>query len=121
MKFIATLPDRKHYLSLDKAQSGRLRFVDKGTSALEIHMPPSGEWGQLWKIIPSKQKQKGDGSEWPYKLVLRLYEPDGEGIPATIEREHVKGVFAWSYDSPADFYAFTLGQNLWLYYSFYRS
>lgn len=121
MKFLATLPEQSHYVELERSQSGRRRFADKAVKALEISMPPAGVWSQPWKIITSKQHQKGDKSKWPYKLVLRLYEPDDDTVAAVIEREEFKGVFAWSEVGPMEFYAFPKGdQYLWISYSFHR-
>jgi len=119
MKLIATLPEAKHYRPLQSNSEGRWLFEDKSQSALRIQSPTPTPWGQQWKIVLSRQEQKGDGSRWPYRLVLKLFQPDGEGIPAELEREQVKGVFAWADHQPLAFYAFPTGPNLWLLYSFY--
>lgn len=121
MKYIASLPPAKHYRLL-KSSNGRWTFEDKLTSALRIQSPVENPWGQAWKIIASMQYQKADRSQYPYRLVLRLFPPDGDGIPATLEREYVKGVFAWSGQEALSFYAFpTERKSLWVFYTFLRA
>lgn len=120
MKFIATLPPAMHYTPLQSPREGVWLFQDKASSSLRIAAPVPRPWGQEWKIVPSMQMQKSDRSKYPYRLVLKLFPPDGEGTPATIERELVKGLFAWADHQPLAFYAFPRGgEHLWVFYSFY--
>ena len=90
MKFIASLPAAKHYSPLPSPREGLWLFQDKSTAAARIASPVPSPWGQRWKVMPSMQMQKGDRSKWPYRLVLKLFPLDGEGTPATFEREEVK-------------------------------
>jgi hypothetical protein len=120
MKIIASLPEAKHYNPLQSTVEGRWLFQDKASSAARIQAPTPDPWGQQWKIVPSMQMQKGDDSKWPYRLVIKLFPLDGEGIPAQFERERVKGLFAWADYQPLAFYAFPSGEKTWLFYSFYQ-
>ena len=118
MKFVATLPPKENYIFLEKRKN--YIFADKETSALQISSPTDSPWEKQWKIVPSMQMQKGDRSKWPYRLVFKLFPPDGEGELATLEREEVKGVFAWAHGHTAAFYAFPIADKLWIFYSFYK-
>ena len=118
MKFVAALPPKENYILLEKRKT--YIFTDRDTRALQISSPTDSPWGKQWKIVPSMQMQKSDGSKWPYRLTLRLFPPDGEGELATLEREKVKGVFAWSHSHTAAFYAFPITDKLWIFYSFYQ-
>jgi hypothetical protein len=116
MKFVATLPPRQHYVSVPST-SDRYLFEDHLSSALRINSPVPDPFGQEWVIISSLQKQKADRSEYPYRLVLKLFEEGTDIVPATLEREIYKGVFTWSYRAIA-FYSFPLDNKIWLSYSF---
>lgn len=126
MKFLCTLPSSEYYRPLPGAGGGFL-FEDKSTSALRLQSPVSNPWGKSksWVIIPSRQNQRSDREEYPYRLILKLKSPElTEGaISATLERERVKGVFAWSHHQPHAFFAFPEPGKLqipfWIYYSFY--
>lgn len=120
VKLIATLPATRHYRSLQSSREGRYVFEDIATPALRIQSPTPSPWGHEWKMALMRQKQKSDRSEYPYRLVVKLFPLDGEGIPAKLEREEVKGVFAWADYQPLAFFAFPTGRNLWLFYSFYK-
>lgn len=121
MKFIAFLPDKSFFESMGRGDSGRYLFQDKQTSALRIQSPVPSPWGQQWKIVLSPQKQKGDRSLWPYRINLKLFPLDTEGVSARIEREEVKGVFAWAEGQPLAFYAFPVKGKIWIFYSFHKS
>lgn len=120
MKLITTLPSGEHYRLLSQ-NGGRWVFEDKLSSAARIHSPVADPWGKQWKIVLLQQKQKSDRSQYPYRLVLKLFPIDGEGVPAEFEREQVKSIFAWADYQPLEFYAFTtMRTNIWLFYSFYE-
>ena len=118
MKFVAALPPKENYILLEKRKT--YIFTDRDTRALQISSPTDSPWGKQWKIVPSMQMQKSDGSKWPYRLTLRLFPLDGEGELATLEREKVKGVFAWTHSHTAAFYAFPITDKLSIFYSFYQ-
>ena len=118
MKFVSQLPPKENYVFLEKRKN--YIFVDKDTMALQISSPTDSPWEKQWKILPSIQMQKSDHSKWPYRLVLKLFPPDGEGELVILEREEVKGVFAWAHSHTDAFYAFPTSEDkLWIFYSFY--
>lgn len=122
MKILSYLPDRTKYLSL-ASEIGNHRFRDCQSKAFEIKSPVPDPFDQEWTILFSVQKQKSDKSEYPYKLVLRLYPPKkGELITkGLIEREIFKGVFASSGQPTTSFYALPIESTSqisnWLTYS----
>jgi hypothetical protein len=118
MKIFGQLPDRKYFQQIESKPDIYL-FEDRQTTALQIRSPVPDPWGQNWDIILSVQKQKADNSEYPYRIVLRLY-PSHDGIPAIIQREYFKSVFASSNQRTTQFYAFPVaskGIPLWVCYS----
>jgi hypothetical protein len=118
MKIFGQLPDRRCFRQIESKPDIYL-FENRQTTALQIRSPVPEPWGLNWDIIISPQKQKADNSEYSYRVVLRLY-PSHDGIPATIEREYFKGVFASSNQKTTRFYAFPIvskGIPLWICYS----
>ncbi|NJM67296.1 MAG: MarR family transcriptional regulator [Acaryochloris sp. RU_4_1] len=120
-KVIAKLPGKEFFRPLQSNTSDKWTFEDKDSPAFRIVSSDPNPWGQEWKILLSHQNERGDRSEWPYRLDLKLFPPDGEDCPhATFEREGIKGVFVWSLDSPTFFYAApTKREKIWVVYSFY--
>jgi hypothetical protein len=109
MKILSQLPDRKYFRQIESNPTIYL-FQDRQTTALQIRSPVSDPWGKNWDVILSPQKQKADNSEYPYRIVMRLY-PSNDGIPATIDREYLKGVFASSNRQTMRFYTFPVASK----------
>jgi hypothetical protein len=121
MKIRSRLPSREHFKAIPSNTEGVWLFEDKLTSALRVRSPIFDPWGQDWTILFSPQHQKSDKSQYPYRLVLRLYS-DGEAPHATITREFYKGAFAWAGQPLLGHYVFPVAPErssipLWLTYS----
>ncbi|WP_017711135.1 hypothetical protein [Prochlorothrix hollandica] len=119
MKLVCILPDKAEYSPLQSTTPGRWIFTDKANDKLRIQSPTPNPWGKEWKIVTSMKMQKSDGSQYPYGLDLKLFPPDGEGIPVNLDREIIKGAFAWTKEPATFFCVFPTGkQFFWLCYSF---
>jgi hypothetical protein len=120
MKFICQIPAAQHYRLLSTAE-GRFVYADRDTKALEIIAPTSEIWGRDWVVMTSRQQQKSDRAEYPYKLKLKLFEAGDGAEPATLERSHEKGTFIWQQARPLTaFYFPILGRGIteWVVYEF---
>lgn len=127
MKYIAALHDRTYYRPIQSSDGGIWLFEDKDTSAFRIKSPTPNPWDQEWLMIVGRQNNKSDRSAYPVRLLLTLKQISREEIAsrndlirAQIEREQVKGAFAWSDRQPIQFFAFPTSELMWLFYSFYQ-
>jgi len=133
MKFICSLPEQKHYIPVQSPTPGKYIWVDKGSQLIRITTPSPNPWGQKWEILPSIDKAKNDTYQYPNRLILRCFalNEDNSGTPfGKLEREIMRGKFAYSVGSPTLFYCFSLEANEqtqarsinqhWLLYSFYQ-
>jgi hypothetical protein len=106
MKFCAQLPESKHFKSLPVApDKNYFLFEDKATSAIRIKSPIANPFGKTWGIALQHQKQKSDISPFPYRLVIKLVNPDPDAIPCDLERRMEKGVYVYSQSDPFVFIA----------------
>lgn len=134
MKFICTLPEEKHYQSVQSPTPGKYVWVDKGSSLIRITTPIPNPWGQKWEILPSIDKAKNDTYQYPNRLILRCFALNENNIDTPqgkLEREIMRGKFAYSVNSPSLFFCFPVEANeqtynrspsqRWLIYSFYSS
>ncbi|NJM68540.1 MAG: hypothetical protein HC851_24190 [Acaryochloris sp. RU_4_1] len=120
MKFLCHLPDHKFYRAIQSTKADRWIFEDAQAQAFQIISPVPNPWGQEWKIVFSKQFQKSDNSKWPYRLQLKLFEPDQEQVPtAKILREDYKGIFGYTEEITAAFYSYPYSEKnkIWISYS----
>jgi hypothetical protein len=117
-KFHARLPEKHHYKSIQSQSEGRWLFEDKGSSAFRLISPTPDPWDKEWTILPSKQKQKSDNSEYYYRVDFRLFS-SADGYPATFMREYYKSVFAYSQEIPLDYYIMPTKDKIYLSYTFY--
>jgi len=117
VKFISKLPDSRNYQL--KSGGTRLHFVDRQAPAAQIVSAVPNPFEGEFKIVMGMQRQKSDRSEYPYRLILRVFPIDDESIPRLrLKRESVKGVFAWSGQPTVSFYALPQSRsNLWVFYS----
>jgi hypothetical protein len=92
-------------------------FEDTQARAFQIVSPVPNPWGQEWKILFSKQFQKSDRSKWPYRLQLKLFEPDEQVPSARILREEYKGVFSYTEGHSVAYYAHEFKERIWISYS----
>lgn len=106
MKFFAHLPESKHYkrLAVDSDKDYFL-FEDKQSKAIRIKSPIANPFDKKWGIALQHQRQKSDISPFPYRLVIKLVEPDPDAIPCDLERRLEKGVYIYSREAPLVFVA----------------
>lgn len=117
MKFRSRLPERKFYQEIASTKADRWAFEDSQSSAFRIISPVPDPWKSEWKIVSSKQFQKSDRSKWPYRLVLKMFEPDEEEVPVRLLREEYKGIFGYSEGLSAAFYTVLIKDKIWVSYS----
>jgi hypothetical protein len=121
LKIRSHLPPRGHFKAIPSTTEGIWLFEDKLTPALRVRSPTPDPWAKEWVILFSPQHQKSDKSQYPYRLILRLY-PDGDAPNAAITREFYKGVFAWARQPLLAHYVFLVEPEkstipLWITYS----
>lgn len=132
MKFICTLPELKHYQPVQSQTPGKYIWVDKGCSLVQVSAPMPNPWHQKLVILLTIIKAKNNTYQYPSKLNLRCFPLDetNSDVPAgKVEREIMRGKFAYSVGNPIGFYCFALEANeqtytrsqnqQWLLYSFY--
>ncbi|NJR54617.1 MAG: hypothetical protein HC768_08405 [Acaryochloris sp. CRU_2_0] len=120
MKFCCYLPEPQFYRAIESTKPDRWIYQDRQTEAFQILSPVASPWGQEWKIVFTKQFRKGNNIKWPYRLQLKLFEPDQEQVPAAkIIREQPKSLFPYSEGLTAAFYAYPYSEqnNIWISYS----
>lgn len=133
MKFICTLPEQKHYKSMQSTTPDKYIWIDKASRLLRVITPVPDPWRQKWVVLPTINTAKNDTYQYPDKLSLRCFAVDeiNKDTPfGSIKREIMRGKFACSQNSPALFYCFALEANeqtqsrslrlQWLLYSFYQ-
>lgn len=135
MKFICTLPESNCYSPLQSNTEGRYIWQDKNTPLLRITAPTPAPWKQKLIVLPSVQKSKSDTYVFPTRLNLRCFligtaaDEEGDAIEGKIYREHMRGQFTYSQNSPVLFFSFPIAQETvharnpqrqWILYSFYR-
>lgn len=130
-KFIAKLPDAKHYASLQSIVAGKFLWADKGSPLIRIEAPVPQPWQTDWVIFRSFARGKSDATAYAQRLTLKCF-PVGDNqleFPKVlIEREIYKAKFAYSQSITFFCAAFPYMQEksetkdsqlLWLMYSFY--
>jgi hypothetical protein len=106
MKFCAQLPESKHFKSLPvPPDKDYFLFEDKATSAIRIKSPIANPFGKTWGLALQHQKQKSDIAPFPYRLVIKLVNPDPDAIPCDLERRMEKGVYTYTREAPLVFVA----------------
>ncbi len=133
MKFLCTLPEQKHYLPMQSTTPGKYIWVDKATSLIRITTSIPNPWGQQVIILPSIDKSKNDGFQYPNRLFLKCFpvdESNSSTAQGKLSREIMLGKFTYSQNSPMLFFCFpfqnseeTIRPDLsgrWVLYSFYK-
>lgn len=132
MKFTCSLPEPKHYQALASSTPGKYIWIDKGSSLVQISAPMPNPWNQKLVILPTIVKAKNDTYQYPSKLNLRCFALDETNLDVPqgkLEREIMRGKFAYSVGNPIGFYCLPLeageksyvrsANQQWLLYSFY--
>ncbi len=93
MKFIAQLPESKHYRRVENG--GKIKFIDKATPLLEIESPVIDPWSKEWIIMLGIKKGKNPSFTIAGKLSLKLFEqsPEKDLRVLKIERSFAFGKF----------------------------
>ena len=128
-KFIAKLPDSKHYRALKSTQSGKYIWEDKGSPLVRVEAPIPQPWNTSWVILRSLPKGKSDAAAYVQRLVLKCFPLEDNPAALTqaiIEREIYKAKFPYSKAPTLFCSAFPYFQNQleraneWLMYSIYQ-
>ena len=73
MKYLAYLPEQKHYQAIASTRPDQYWFTDKASIALRVRSPIQNPFDRLWVILFSDVTQKSDRGEYPVKLDLKLF------------------------------------------------
>jgi len=76
LKFIAQLPEAKHYKRLP--HDSKILFLDKATPLLEVESPVANPWNQEWLMVLGIKKGGNPNVTVAGKLRLKLFEPTSE-------------------------------------------
>lgn len=122
MKFIASLP--KCFTPAGQNEKGLYLFTDNKSPLARVISPIShpASHQKEWAIALREYRNKNDGSEYPVKIVLKLFEIDetNQDLPRVrIEREIIKGAFASTNRPTIYFAAIPLDRFFWLTYSIF--
>lgn len=123
MKFIASLP--KCFKPQGQNEKGIYLFSDNKSDLVRLMSPVSHPASNQkeWVVLIREYRQKSDSTEYPYRLIFKLFEIDdthSDLAKVRIEREVFKGTFASSNRPTLYFAAFPLERMIWLTYSIYR-
>ena len=95
MKYLAYLPEQKHYQAIASNRSDQYWFTDKASIALRVRSPIQNPFDRLWVILFSDCIQKSDRGEYPIRLDLKLFPATNKDLAelpkAAIARQTVKG------------------------------
>jgi hypothetical protein len=120
MKFISTLP--KCFGFTKQNEKGAYLFSDHKSDLIRVTSPTLEIHDQEWAIVTREYRQKSEQTEYPYRLILKLFPLDetNQNLPKVkIEREIIKGTFASTNRTTIYFAAFSLERLIWLVYSIY--
>jgi hypothetical protein len=116
----ARLPEKKCYRPIQSRKSEKWVFEDIDSPTFRVVSPVPNPWEQEWNIWASKQCQRADKEPLNTRVDFRLYPVESKDgvVSARIERELIKGYFAWAIDRPYDFFVVQVKERLYLTYSF---
>lgn len=122
MKFIASLPEAKHFSSMQSKTEGVWLWQDKSCSFVLVKSPVPNPWAKDWVIMPTIEKAKTDKREYPSRLTFKLF-PLGEDVrKAQLVRSLHQGNFVHFYSNQipglAGMYMFPVHEKMWLIYYF---
>jgi hypothetical protein len=115
------LPEKKCYRPIQSRKSDQWIFEDIDSPTFRVISPVPNPWEQEWNIWASKQCQRADKEPLNTRVDFRLYplESKDDVASARIERELIKGYFAWAVERPYEFFAVQIRERIYLTYSFF--
>jgi hypothetical protein len=118
--YLTYLPEKQFYRAIPSKKEGQWVFEDCDCPTFRIVSPKPDPWGKQWVVWTAKQRQKSSREPLNTRVDFRLYPIGSKDkvIAAQIERETIKGYFAWAIDRPLEFFVAQIGDRLYLSYSF---